>query len=136
MPLLLDTNVCIELMRGTSPMLRERWEATPPAVIAVSVVTILELRYGAIHTSDAELRARRNRLTSAFLAPYAVEPLDRAVAETAAAIRSQLAAAGTPVGPYDLLIAATAVHASRTLITHNTREFGRVTGLSMIDWQV
>lgn len=63
-------------------------------------------------------------------------PFDDLAAEVAGRVRACLDAQGTPIGPLDLLIAATAIANNVTLVTHNTREFGRVTGLQIVDWEI
>jgi len=70
-----------------------------------------------------------------FFSQFAVLPLDPVAARVAGRIRSELAASGTPIGPSDLLIAAIAVVNNLTLVTHNTREFGRVSELVIDDWE-
>jgi tRNA(fMet)-specific endonuclease VapC len=73
---------------------------------------------------------------ASFLTNFVSLPLDDHAAEIAATIRADLAAKGTPIGPYDVLIAAIALANDLTLVTHNTREFGRVAGLKMEDWEL
>ncbi len=63
-------------------------------------------------------------------------PFDDAAAELFGSIKAQLFAAGTPIGPFDMQIAAIALANGLTLVTHNTREFGRVGGLNLEDWEV
>ena len=72
---------------------------------------------------------------STFFEPYESLPFDDAAAAEYGRIRAQLAAAGTPIGPNDLMIAAIARDRQLTLVTHNTREFSRVSGLLMEDWE-
>lgn len=78
-------------------------------------------------------RATRE-VVEAFLAPYELLPFDRAAAGHYAEIRHALESAGTPIGPDDLLIAATARARNLTLLTHNTNKFGRIPGLVTEDW--
>ncbi|WP_199317370.1 PIN domain-containing protein [Planktothricoides raciborskii] len=71
-----------------------------------------------------------------FLDMFVSLPLDDLAARKAGEIRNNLAALGTPIGPYDLLIAAIAIVNNLTLVTHNTREFDRVSELRVEDWEV
>jgi tRNA(fMet)-specific endonuclease VapC len=76
------------------------------------------------------------RLLEAFMAPMQSLPFNDRCAEEYGVIRAQLSAVGSPIGPNDLMIAATARAYDATLVTNNTREFARVTGLRMVDWQL
>jgi tRNA(fMet)-specific endonuclease VapC len=67
---------------------------------------------------------------------YVSLPLDDRAAERAAAVRADLATKGTPISPHDLLIAAITFANDLTLVTHNTREFSRVAGLKIEDWEI
>ena len=79
--------------------------------------------------------AAGKRLLTSFFAPLISLPFDDACAEEYGALRATLAAAGRPIGPNDLLIAATALAHDLTLVTHNLREFSRVAGLKIEDWE-
>ncbi len=99
--------------------------------MAVSAITIAELHYG-IDPSSAP--ARNRRATEEFLALVDVQPLTAAGAEHAGEIRAMLAAAGRPIGAYDVLIAGHARAAGMTVVTNNVRAFERVPGLLIEDW--
>jgi tRNA(fMet)-specific endonuclease VapC len=75
-------------------------------------------------------------LLGRFFAPFASLAFDDVCADHCGRLRSELAAAGTPIGPNDLLIAATALAHELTLVTHNVREFSRVANLRVEDWEV
>lgn len=92
-----------------------------------------ELRYGAERSAAP---AREHALIDAFTAPYLSLPFDDAAARIYAEIRAILAAAGTPIGPYDFQIAAIALAHDLILVTHNTKEFSRVPGLNLEDWEI
>jgi tRNA(fMet)-specific endonuclease VapC len=129
---LLDTNACIRVLNGSSARLIARLRSHAPSEIRVSSVTRAELLYGARRSS----RVTENlRLLASFFAPIVSLPFDDACAEEYGAVRAQLAAAGQPIGPNDLLIAATALAHDITLVTHNLREFSRVAGLKVEDWE-
>jgi tRNA(fMet)-specific endonuclease VapC len=130
---LLDTNACIRVLNGSSAPLIARLGRHAPAEIRVSSVTRAELVYGARRSA----RVAENLQTLAgFFAPLVTLPFDDACAEEYGAMRASLAVQGRPIGPNDLLIAATALAHDLTLVTHNLREFSRVAGLKIEDWEV
>jgi tRNA(fMet)-specific endonuclease VapC len=100
----------------------------------VSSVALFELWYGVARSQQRDKNAQRLRLfLSADLVPIPFEERDAPVAGD---LRQTLEAAGTPIGPYDLLIAAQAIRSGATLVTANVAEFARVPGLSWEDWSV
>lgn len=129
---LLDTNACIRLLNGSSVALAERLRATPRAEVRLSAVVKGELLYGARRSA----RLPDNlRLLRRFFATLISLPYDDRCAEEYGLIRADLDHAGTPIGPNDLLIAATARAHDLVLVTHNPREFSRVGGLQLEDWE-
>ena len=130
---LLDTNVCVRILNGSSPAVAARLQATAPADVRLCAVVKSELVYGARRSArvDANLRLLRR-----FFAPLVSLPFDDRCAEEAGLIRLDLERSGRPIGPNDLLIAATARAHDLTLVTHNLREFGRVPGLGTEDWEM
>ena len=129
---LLDTNSCIRILNNSSPALVARLQKEAPSVMRLSSVTKAELLYGARHSTKV---AANLRLLEHFFAPFISLPFDDRCAEHYGAIRAELAARGLPIGPNDLLIAATARGYDLVLVTHNTREFSRVAGLKLEDWE-
>jgi len=130
--LLLDTNVCIQLWQRGNDSVRQRFLAHRPSEIRLCSVVKAELFYGARHS----LRVDHNlSLLAAFMAPIESLAFDDRCAEEYGAIRAQLVSLGTPIGPNDLMIAATARAHDATLITNNTREFDRIAGLRVVDWE-
>ncbi len=129
---LLDTNIVSVWARQTSPRLLNKLLATPPADLCISVLVEHELRFGFALTPGT----RAEDLTLRLLGTIPSIPFGSAEAQRAAYLRSKLARIGTPIGPYDLLIAATALEHQLTLVTHNVREFRRVEGLVVEDWTV
>ena len=127
----LDTNTCIDAMKGTWPGMAERFRQHVPEDIGVPAMVRAELLLGALKSRNPE---RTGELVDAFLAPFELLPFDRAAAGHYADIRHQLETAGKPIGPNDRVIAATARSRNLTLITHNRREFTRVPGLATEDW--
>jgi len=130
---LLDTNACIKLLNGSSAQLVSRLRQCDPGQVGISAITRAELLYGARRSA----RVSENlRLLKRFLAPFASVPFDDRCAEQYGTIRVDLAARGKPIGPNDLLITATARAHDATLVTHNVREFCRVMGLKIEDWEL
>ncbi len=129
---LLETNACIRILNGSSVPLIARLRRHAPADIRVSSVTRAELIFGARRSARV---AENLQLLASFFAPLVTLPFDDACAEAYGAMRAVLAAAGRPIGPNDLLIAATALAHDLTLVTHNLREFSRVAGLKIEDWE-
>ena len=131
---LFDTNAVIALLKNQPAAIRGRLHRVMSrgASLAVSSVTIYELWYGVARSSRRAENAERLRI---FLSGNVnVLPFDDADAEIAGDLRATLEAAGTPIGPYDLLIAAQAIRTGATLVTANVSEFGRVRGLLWQDW--
>jgi len=132
MLLALDTNTISYAMRGM-PEVTEHLLALSPVNVAVPAIVVYELRYG-LQRLPREAAAPRLSALLRLLAPMTVLDFDEACAQHAAMIRAGLEAAGTPIGPHDILIAATALAHQATLVTHNTKEFKQVPGLSIEDW--
>ena len=131
MKYLLDTNA-VTAWAKRDPQCIARLQILAPADLAISVLTEHELLYGIAYNPQFKLRPVLERLLT--ILPKL--PVDSAVAGKAALIRADLRQRGLPIGPYDLLIAATALQHSLTVVTHNTQEFERVSGLLVEDWQL
>ena len=129
--LLLDTNICVALMKNRYPSVTEKFLAYDPSEIAVSSVTLFELEYGAAKSLWPE---KNRNLVKLFLAPLTILSFDSGDAVAAGRIRQLLEKTGTPIGPYDLQIAAQGVARGLTVVTHNTGEFSRVPNLAIEDW--
>jgi tRNA(fMet)-specific endonuclease VapC len=129
---LLDTNACIRILNGTSPALIDHLQAVPRSLVRLSSVVKAELLYGARKSSRV---AENLRLLERFFDTIASLPFDDRCAEAYGLLREELDRAGTPIGPNDLLIAATARARGAILVTHNVREFSRVAELRLEDWE-
>ncbi|HEY2200911.1 MAG TPA: type II toxin-antitoxin system VapC family toxin [Solirubrobacteraceae bacterium] len=129
MSYLLDTSAVIALLRR-HPRLEARLRQERPADVAISSIVAHELCYGAC-------RAKRQRENLAIVDALAFPVLDfdAVDARRAGEVRAALAAEGTPIGPYDVLIAGQALSRGVVLVTHNTGEFERVAGLRLEDWE-
>lgn len=129
MKFLLDSNALIALLRGHAGFLK-RLRQHQPQDFGIPAIGAHELFYGAFKSQRAtENLARVEGLQ------FEVLDFDREDARHAGELRAALAAAGTPIGPYDVLIAGQARARALTLVTHNTREFQRVPGLRVEDWE-
>jgi tRNA(fMet)-specific endonuclease VapC len=131
---LLDTNAVIALLRNRPPAVRGRLRhaITAGDAIAVSAIVLFELWYGVARSERRHENAERLRV---FLSgAVAVVPFADEHATTAGDLRAELEALGTPIGPYDLLIAAQALKSGATLVTANVSEFARIAGLAWEDW--
>jgi tRNA(fMet)-specific endonuclease VapC len=95
-------------------------------------VVVYEFRYGCLPSAKP---AANRAAVDALLTPFASLPFDDDAADHAAKVRRHLESIGLSIGPYDLQIAAIALANGCTLVTHNTTEFSRVTGLPLEDWQ-
>ncbi|MEZ4224574.1 MAG: type II toxin-antitoxin system VapC family toxin [Polyangiaceae bacterium] len=129
---MLDTNACIRVLNGTSPTLVERLAQHRPAEILVSSVVRAELFHGARKSRNVE---KNLALLGRFFAPLGSAPFTDLCAEHYGMIRADLERTGKPIGPNDLLIAATARAYDAVLVTANTREFQRVVGLRVQNWE-
>jgi tRNA(fMet)-specific endonuclease VapC len=130
---LLDTNVCIMYINGRSTSVRDRILVRPPSDVLICSIVKFELSYGAMRTNNPPATLARQQ---SFLSCFASLPFDDRAALICGEVRARLAQLGTPIGPYDLQIAAIALAYDLTLVTHNVREFARVEGLRVEDWEV
>jgi len=130
---LLDTNTCIIYLKGRNLNLKQRLEAVAISEIAVCSIVKAELCFGAMKSANPESNFT---LQQAFLKQFVSLPFDDLAATTFGVIRSQLETKGTPIGAYDLQIAAIALANNLILVTHNIRGFGRVDGSQVEDWEV
>jgi tRNA(fMet)-specific endonuclease VapC len=129
---LLDTNVCIRLLKGRDSPVPRRLALVPRREVVLCSISKAELYYGAYRSTrrEANLSALRR-----FFQEFGTLAFDEKCEEVYGVIRARLSLAGTPIGPNDLLIAAVALANEATLVTHNTAEFGRVSGLRIEDWE-
>lgn len=128
---MLDTNICIYLIKNRSDKLLNRMRAFHTAEIGVSVVTVAELQYG---VSKSQQKERNQVALEAFLLPLDIANLSMDTTLAYGEIRADLEKQGRPIGPLDTLIAAHALSLDVPLVTNNTREFARVEGLRVEDW--
>lgn len=131
MKYLLDTNVLSGFARGDRAVMARLRQEAPPQ-LAVSVITEMEVEYGLSRNPGLAPRVRETMRM--LLNTISVLPFEREDARVAAQLRASLNSKGTPIGAYDLLLAACALRRGLKIVTHNAREFSRVGGLGIEDW--
>lgn len=132
MRLLLDTNICIEILRGRDSALLARYASLPRADIALCAVVRSELLAGAMLSAKAE---ENRRIAEDFCALFPCLPFDALAADIHAEWHARLRRAGTLIGTHDMMIAATALAHGLTVVTRNTDEFRRIEPLAIEDWR-
>jgi len=129
---MLDTDICIYTINERPAGVLRAFQAHQSAGLGISAVTAAELYFGVARTgSQRNLTALRR-----FVGALEIAAFDAAAAEICGSLRAWLAAQGTPIGPYDTLIAAHAQAIGATLVSNNVREFERVPGLRVENWAV
>jgi tRNA(fMet)-specific endonuclease VapC len=132
MKLMLDTNICIYIIKQQPAAVLKRFLEYQIGDIGISSITLSELRYGVAKSTYQEKNAKA---LDEFITPLEVISFDEEAAHAYGDIRANLEKAGTPVGAMDMLIAAHAVSLGIPLVTNNTREFARIPTLNIIDWK-
>lgn len=131
MKVMLDTNICIYLIKQQSPAILERFLSYPVGDIGISSITVAELAYG---VSKSRHATKNRHALEQFIAPLEVVAFDHVAAWTYGHVREQLEAKGTPIGSMDMLIAAHALSLGVRLVSNNLREFRRVPRLRLENW--
>ena len=131
MKLMLDTNICIYIIKNQPKSVLDRLVAFPTEDVGISVITVAELRYGASKSARLE---RNHEALDEFLYPFEIALFDEPATKSYGTIRSALEKKGRPIGPMDLLIAAHALSLDVRLVTNNAKEFERVDGLEIDNW--
>lgn len=133
MSYLLDTNTCIGYLNRRNQNIFQNLSGRSPTEIILCDVVKFELYYGAYRSS----RQQQNlALLERFFSAFQSLPFDGDSAIVCGRIRTQLESIGTPIGAYDLQIAAVALASDLILVTHNLREFNRVENLKLEDWEI
>lgn len=128
--ILLDTNICIYIINERPPQVLARFQQYRHGDIGLCSVVAAELAYGVAKSGSP----RNHQALEMFLAPLTVLPFDDAAVWAYGRLRAELERRGTPMGPLDTMIAAHALSQQALLITNNTREFSRVSGLQLDNW--
>jgi tRNA(fMet)-specific endonuclease VapC len=131
MKYLLDTNICIYLIRQRPARVIQEMAQQQVGDVGLSSITVAELQYGVAKSAQVE---RNQSALEQFLAPLVIADFDAAAATVYGAIRALLERRGTPIGSLDTLIAAHALSLDVTLVTNNEGEFGRVPQLKLANW--
>ena len=133
MKLLLDTNICIYIIKQQPAAVLKHFLEYQIGDIGISSITLSELRFGVAKSTHRE---KNSKALDEFIIPLEVVSYDEAAAHAYGDIRATLEKADTPIGSMDMLIAAHAVSLGIPLVTNNTREFLRVPSITLIDWTV
>jgi tRNA(fMet)-specific endonuclease VapC len=131
MKYLLDTNICIYIIKRKPPEVRDRFNTHRPLDIGVSAITVAELEYGAYRSQQIE--ANRAALQQ-FLLPLEILAFDLAATQAYGQLRALLSRQGSIIGAMDMLIAAQAIARNLILVTNNTDEFQRIPELRLENW--
>ena len=127
---MLDTDICIYVIKNRPPALRERFNAEADR-LCISTITLGELHYGA---ENSARRTHNLQTIAAFTARLVILPFTDKAAAHHGQLRAELERAGTPCGPYDLLIAGHARSEGLVVVTNNAREFDRMAGVRSENW--
>jgi tRNA(fMet)-specific endonuclease VapC len=128
---MLDTNICIYLIKRKLPKVLKYFQSLVPGDIGVSSITLAELRYGVAKSQHNE---KNQQALDEFILPLEIADFDEKAAESYGNVRASLEKEGKPVGAMDMLIGAHALSLGVTLITNNTREFKQIRHLKIADW--
>jgi len=131
MKVLLDTNICIYMIKNNPPEVRTHFERFSPGEVGISSITVAELRYG---VEKSAAREKNASALEAFLLPLEILSFDLHDALAYGNIRADLERQGIPIGSMDMLIAAQSVARDLTLITNNMKEFQRIPSLRCENW--
>lgn len=127
---MLDTNICIFTIKNRPQQVRDAFNRAHDQ-LCISSVCLMELIYGAEKSASPE---KNLSIVEGFVARLEVLPYDELAASHTGQLRAELARSGTPIGPYDQLIAGHARSRGLIMVTNNRREFDRVPGLRVEDW--
>ena len=131
MRFLLDTNICIYIIKQKPSKVFDKFQTLNPLDVGVSSITVAELEYGAYKSQ----RQEQNRAAlSQFLIPLEILPFDERATQTYGQIRAELERRGTVIGSMDMLIASQAISLGLTLATNNVRELSQIPGLTLENW--
>lgn len=131
MKLMLDTNICIAIIKQKPKNILQKFSAYQVGDICISSVTMAELRYGVAKSQHQE---KNEAALNEFILPLEVVDFDEPASLYYGTLRATLEKQGTPIGSLDMMIAAHALSLNVSLVTNNTKEFSRVLGLKLLDW--
>jgi tRNA(fMet)-specific endonuclease VapC len=128
---MLDTDICIYIIKKRPANLLEKFNAIPPNDLCISTITYAEMQYGVERSSAKKMN---QRILVDFVAHLDVQPWNVEAARQYGKIRTSLEKKGQPIGNMDLLIAAHALSQQCILVSNNLREFSRIRGLQCENW--
>lgn len=128
---MLDTNICIALIKRKPPKAIRRFDRLSAGDVGISAITLAELRYGVAKSQNIE---RNTQALEKFLLPLEVADFDERAASAYGSVRADLENAGRPIGPLDTQIGAHALSLNAVLVTNNIAEFRRIKGLQVENW--
>lgn len=131
MRLMLDTNICIALIKQKPPGVLKKFNDFQVGDICISSVTLAELRYG---VAKSQFQEKNQAALDDFILPLEIAVFDESAANYYGALRASLERKGTPIGAMDLMIGAHALSQNLTIVTNNVREFNRIPNLVVVDW--
>lgn len=131
MKLMLDTNICIAIIKQKPKNILQKFSAYQVGDICISSVTLAELRYGVAKSLYQE---KNQAALDEFILPLEIVDFDEPATLYYGTLRATLEKQGTPIGALDMMIAAHALSLNVGLVTNNTKEFKRVSGLQLLDW--
>lgn len=131
MEYLLDTNICIYIIKQKPTKVFKRFEGLKIGTVAISSITLAELQYGIMKSTSLK---KNQEALEKFLTPLEIVDFNFPATVTYGKIRSELEKKGTPIGPLDTLIAANALSLDMTLVTNNEKEFERIPNLKIENW--
>ena len=131
MKVMLDTDTCIALIKRRPPQVLQRFDAHQVGDIGLSWVTLAELEFGVAKSQRVE---QNQTALDEFILPLEIATFDPETARVYGRVRALLEKKGTPIGSLDTMIGTHALALGVTLVTHNTREFSRIKGLTIADW--
>jgi len=131
MKVMLDTNICIAIIKQKPPQALRRFTAYKVGEIGISWVTLAELEFGVAKSQHQE---KNQAALDEFVLPLDIATFDRDAARVYGRVRASLESRGMSIGPLDMMIGAHALALGVTLATNNTKEFSRIKGLTVVDW--
>ena len=131
MEYLLDTNICIYIIKRKPSEVFEKFKILTLGDVGISSITLAELQYGIAKSSNSE---KNREALEKFLTPIEIMDYDYEASIEYGKIRTELEKKGTPIGPLDMLIASHAKSLDVILVTNNVREFDRIAGLKIENW--
>ncbi len=131
MKVMLDTNICIAIIKRKPPQVLERFNAYKVGEIGISWITLAELEFDVAKSQHQE---KNQAALDEFVLPLEIANVNRDVARVYGRIRAMLEKKGTPMGSLDMMMGAHALSLGVTLATNDIREFSRIKGLTVVDW--